>query len=55
MEIDKIKEILPDYVQGLLSGEDSAAVKELLDSSEALRREYEQLRSYHNAINTLKP
>jgi hypothetical protein len=55
MEIEKIKELLPDYIQGLLSKEDAVAVKEQLAKSEPLRREYEELRSYYDAINTLKP
>jgi len=55
MELDKIKEMLPDYIQGLLSRKDSALVKEQLEKSELLRREYKELRSYFEAINTLKP
>ena len=55
MEYNKIKEMLPDYVQELLSGEDSLAVKEQLKKSEPLRKECEELRSYFHAIGTLKP
>lgn len=55
MDNNKIKEMLPDYIQGQLSKEDSVAVKEQLKKSGSLRREYEELRSYYNAINTLKP
>lgn len=55
MDNNKIKEMLPDYVQGLLSEEDSLAVKEQLEKSEPLRKEYEELRSYYHAIGTLKP
>lgn len=42
MDNNKIKEMLPDYVQGLLSEEDSLAVKEQLEKSEPLRKEYEE-------------
>lgn len=55
MDNNIIKEMLPDYVQGLLSEEDSLAVKEQLEKSEPLRKEYEELRSYYHAIGTLKP
>ena len=55
MERDNIKELLPDYIQGLLSKEDAAAVKEQLAKSEPLRKEFEELRSYYDSINTLKP
>jgi len=54
MDINNIKEMLPDYIRGLLSEEDSSAVKKQLDESEALRREYESLRSYYQAIDSLK-
>ncbi len=55
MDYNMIQEMLPDYVRGLLNEEDSLIVLENLEQSESLRNEFEELRSYYRAIETLEP
>ncbi len=54
MDSTKIHEMLPDFVRGLLNEEDSHTVQEGLKQSATLRKEYEELRSYYRALETLE-
>ncbi len=49
------KELLANHVRGLLSENEARKVEELLESSEALRNEYESIKAYYEAIGSLKP
>jgi len=55
MEFKTIQEMLPDYVRGLLNEDESRIVQENLEQSSPLRKEYEELRSYYRALETLEP
>jgi hypothetical protein len=55
MNTNEIRELLPDYVCGLLDEEKTAKIEELVQTSEPLRKECEELHLYFNSIKTLKP
>ncbi len=55
MNDNEIRELLPDYVCDLLNKEESAKIDKLIQNSDSLRKECEELRSYFNSIKTLKP
>ncbi len=55
MDSKTIQEMLPDYVRGLLNKEKSRIVQENLERSGPLCKEYEELRTYYRALETLEP
>lgn len=55
MNENEIRELLPDYVGGLLDAETTAQIDKHIQNSESLKKECDELRAYFNSIRTLEP
>ncbi len=55
MKYNEIRELLPDYVRGMLNEKEAANIEKLIANSESLKRECEELRVYYESINALEP